>query len=344
MKMRISVLLFLLVSSISVASDNPTQKHIYLWDGKPIGWKNSTMNWYYNDQLEPQVLQGQGQQIIQKAFNTWSSFCSIKFNYLGKTYQSSINDGMNIIEWGKTVPGTWGQAIPNHDGNFQFLTDADIKFNREYISSPDVLFRLALHEIGHAIGLYHSNVSNAVMSGPPLVNYTFLGELQADDVNGCQSIYKTSYPERTVLAKEYMRAETGQYFISTDDDEQYWLETGKIPGWIYTGNSFNVWFEKSELLRPVCRFYRFPDGHFFTADKFECLQVQSWHHDWLLESPIAFFVIPTVSGKCLNQTKTINRFFRPFGEPAHRFVSTEIDFLEMTERGWINEGPVFCSI
>ena len=38
-------------------------------------------------------------------------------------------------------------------------------------SDPDAFYDTALHEIGHALGISHSNVANVVMSGPPETPY-----------------------------------------------------------------------------------------------------------------------------------------------------------------------------
>jgi hypothetical protein len=59
---------------------------------------------------------------------------------------------------------------------------------------------VAVHELGHALGLAHSNVEGQVMSGPggsgnpgvPGTQYIGISDLQADDVQGCLCLYGPS--------------------------------------------------------------------------------------------------------------------------------------------------------
>ena len=60
-------------------------------------------------------------------------------------------------------------------------------------SDPDAFYDTALHEIGHALGISHSNVANVVMSGPPETQYwggtPGRDQLQPDDVAAARAIW-----------------------------------------------------------------------------------------------------------------------------------------------------------
>ena len=79
----------------------------------------------------------------------------------------------------------------------------DIHFDQDdnwVLSQPESgfdLFTVMAHEIGHAIGIAHSEVSGALMY--PYYSGSFLG-LQADDIAAVQYIYGNSVPEPPIYS------------------------------------------------------------------------------------------------------------------------------------------------
>lgn len=128
---------------------------------------------------------------IESAFNTWASIADITFRMIADT-SISFNgpSDADIRITGHQMDGPNGELAHayypegfNLSGDIHFDTTDTWGINT---AGTFDIFSVALHEIGHAIGLEHSNVSGAVMNA----NYggTVQG-LQADDIATAQLIY-----------------------------------------------------------------------------------------------------------------------------------------------------------
>uniref|UniRef100_A0A8D0GAR1 Peptidase metallopeptidase domain-containing protein n=1 Tax=Sphenodon punctatus TaxID=8508 RepID=A0A8D0GAR1_SPHPU len=131
-------------------------------------------------------------QEIEKAFKVWSDVTPLRFQRLGSG-NADIIMGFAVREHGDGNP---------FDGNGGILAHAfapgpglggDAHFDYDELWSETNrginLFLVAAHEIGHSLGLAHSNVGGALMY--PIYRYqnpaTF--RLPRDDRQGIQSLY-----------------------------------------------------------------------------------------------------------------------------------------------------------
>ena len=123
-------------------------------------------------------------------------------NDTGDDFPDGDGDGLNSAGFGDDVCGndfgdsvlaiTLTLAAPGNLG-FAFIDQADILFNNAFdwdIYTGDrkqiVDFRrVALHELGHAMGLGHESSNLAIMA-PAITN---LDTLQADDIEGANALY-----------------------------------------------------------------------------------------------------------------------------------------------------------
>ncbi|TAG48820.1 MAG: choice-of-anchor D domain-containing protein [Betaproteobacteria bacterium] len=169
------------------------------------GWPTGTLRWLYNDSGRPSSLLPTANDAVHRIrlnMAKWQNVCGIRFVYDGvtSTPPSTANwmsDSFRVAAW-EDLQSSVGGVVNTMTSGGQFV-DADMRIDNVQVPSAGLgeLDLVLLHEIGHWLGLAHSNVEGAVMSGPsapPLISTTYSGQtaLQADDVAGCVSLYGAS--------------------------------------------------------------------------------------------------------------------------------------------------------
>ncbi len=183
-------------------SDGTYRKFLTFGD---LGWAGGLVQWRYDDTNRPAGLAADANVAIAKiqtAMNKWSAVCNVQFSYLGVSSLGpslappTLNiDSANVIGWRAMgfsgITGVTGIGSSSSNGGPFRIVEGDIAINYQFNPNVDVTL---LHEIGHMLGLRHSNVEGTVMSGPnvqplPSTAYTSLNTLQPDDIAGCVSMY-----------------------------------------------------------------------------------------------------------------------------------------------------------
>ncbi len=139
--------------------------------------------------------------IVRESFTKWAGVCALKFREVGGNEASELSigffrrshgDGSPFDESGGPQGNTLAHAFfppPNGGGWAGSLHFDDFEtWKPEPGGAGTLLSNVALHEIGHLLGLAHSQDEAAIM-------FAYYGEdrnaLRADDIAGIQSLYGT---------------------------------------------------------------------------------------------------------------------------------------------------------
>ncbi|KAI3891911.1 hypothetical protein MKX03_026319 [Papaver bracteatum] len=174
-----------------------TIKHYSFLNGRP--WNHSTEPLMLNYALSPEhiidyINISDIRVALERAFSTWSSVIPVNFTETQDYKHANITIGFYYGDHGDGSPfdGTVLAHATGPGSGAQLHFNAGITWAVEFNSkeSADVfdLESVAIHGMGHVLGLDHSSVKEAVMwnGTPPRTKNVVLA---LDDVNGAQALY-----------------------------------------------------------------------------------------------------------------------------------------------------------
>ena len=160
---------------------------------------------------------------------------------------------------------------------------------------------------------------------------------------------------------EFYNTDLDHYFITASESEAEGIDNGAAgPGWIRTGESFLGWSMGSTIeAANVCRFYGSvnpgPNSHFYTISTEECsflMQLQetqpSTKPRWNFEGyAFSIMSVDPQDQTCLEDFipvyRAYNNGFQQGKDSNHRYVTNQDLLIPLLDKGWTNEGVVFCS-
>lgn len=153
------------------------------------GWAQKTIRWYYNPEGQPvEYTQSQALEIIESAMKTWEAVCDIKWVYQGVTNRSATDHTDSLSTIG------WSHAAFNGATHVDLLApntirEADIEVSSSFEVKPKDFKAAMTHELGHQLGLGHSNVFESIMFANPYHPTDYVLTLRQDDIDGCVGLY-----------------------------------------------------------------------------------------------------------------------------------------------------------
>lgn len=176
---------------------------IYSFSTTSYKWNKKLIKWHYA------LVNNEILKVTQAAFDVWSKHADIKFEHNNINPDITISNKRKIHKFQRSsniciykfdgIGGVLGHAYYPDETNspIEIHIDADekwyLKMDNQAPKNMTNLFVTLIHEIGHSLGLGHSNDPNSVM-------YAFYNtddiklELQTDDIYGIQSLYDPAKP------------------------------------------------------------------------------------------------------------------------------------------------------
>jgi hypothetical protein len=151
--------------------------------------------------------------VLTAAFNDWSGHANIQFRQVSSTASATITFTLAAIDGLNNTLGYGGSSYYLGSGGINQAYSGSVTFDSAenwHVSGSNVvsdggvnLFQVALHEIGHVLGLDHYNSANAVMNA---MLKTSVIDLTTSDIDGIQYLYgppASSGPWASLVDQKY---------------------------------------------------------------------------------------------------------------------------------------------
>ncbi|XP_074641260.1 collagenase 3-like [Tubulanus polymorphus] len=157
-------------------------------------WPKDTFTWKILN-FSPDMPENEQRIAFERAFNYWHEVTNIEFSEVSRNAKADFELGFGPFEHGCGYPfdgpgGTLAHCFYPEDGRAHF--DEDETWTEGSDDGTNLRI-VAAHELGHGLGLSHSEVPEALMA-PWYQGYTSFEEfrLPDDDVRAIQSLYGES--------------------------------------------------------------------------------------------------------------------------------------------------------
>ncbi|MBF0438519.1 MAG: matrixin family metalloprotease [Magnetococcales bacterium] len=204
----------------------------YLGISDPFGRWNGAIAWVYNPTNAQTLFSDKDRMVVllKEAMAEWEGVSGVKFSYQGINSTAKMDndaDQLVVVAWGN-ASGAAAKAGPSRSystGSDRSLgydpyTDGSVVISDTYdwtengqltqSLSEKLLKKVLVHEVGHLIGLGHSDNPVSIMYANP---YNNIGHLMPDDIAAAQDMY--GLPTTAVTVPVYVPPTTTKTIFSS---------------------------------------------------------------------------------------------------------------------------------
>jgi len=208
-------------------------------------WDHSNITYFFQNNTND-ILNGAGHQAVRDAFTVWSQNSSLAFVEAnnaagadivvrwaeGDHQDGNAFDGINGVLAHAYYPPPSGGTLA---GDIHFDDAETLTLSvRNDSSQPIDLTTVAIHEIGHSLGLQHSNVTGAIMARYYIGTQRTLSQ---DDIEGIRFLYPSAQLAGPLSATSWGYGRIDAFGIDNNnhvvqlyfDGVWRWADLGAVP-------------------------------------------------------------------------------------------------------------------